>query len=359
VDAIDIKRTLFSVSDFLDWQRQGALDLDPPFQRRSVWKQGAKSYLIDTVVRGLPTPLIFIRERIDPDTLRPMREVIDGQQRLRTLIAFIEPSALADFDPDRDSFLVRREHNPQIADKAFKKLDPPTRSRILGYEFSTHVLPSETEDRDILMIFQRLNSTGTPLNPQELRNAKFFGAMKSLMYQLAYEQLERWLNWRVFSEDQISRMLEVELTSDLTMNIIDGLTGKSQPKLNKFYTRFDEKLSNRQELTRRFRRVMDEIETQFGSRISRSVFSSEVYFFSLFTYFYDTMWGLGSDLSKREPKALPRGLENALGRVSTDFRTQNVPIAVLDAVQRASADLGRRRTRLDYLRGVCGGKPAK
>jgi hypothetical protein len=55
MEALDIKRTLFSVSDFLDWQRQGTLNLDPPFQRRSVWKPGAKSYLVDTVVRGLPT----------------------------------------------------------------------------------------------------------------------------------------------------------------------------------------------------------------------------------------------------------------------------------------------------------------
>src|SRR5437870_9220879 len=104
MEALDIQRTLFTVSDFLEWQRQGTLDLDPPFQRRSVWKLGAKSYLVDTVVRGLPTPLIFIREKIDPDTLRPLREVIDGQQRLRTLIGFIDEQALPDFDAERDRF---------------------------------------------------------------------------------------------------------------------------------------------------------------------------------------------------------------------------------------------------------------
>lgn len=85
MDARDIKRTLFSVSDFLTWQKAGLLDLSPPFQRRSVWKPGAKSYLIDTVVRSLPTPLIFLRERVDLDSLQVTREVIDGQQRLRTL----------------------------------------------------------------------------------------------------------------------------------------------------------------------------------------------------------------------------------------------------------------------------------
>jgi hypothetical protein len=356
---LDIKRTLFSVSDFLDWQRQGTLDLDPSFQRRSVWKLGAKSYLIDTVVRGLPIPLVFIREKIDPDTLRPMREVIDGQQRLRTLIGFVDESALPDFEPERDRFFVEKQHNPEIADKPFKKLDADVRRRILGYEFSTHVLPSDTEDRDVLLIFQRLNSTGTPLNFQELRNAKYFGLLKTLMYQLAYEQFERWLNWQIFSADQVSRMLEVEATSDLALNMIDGLTGKTQKKLDKFYARYDEKFPRRTELARRFRRVMDEIDNVLGQRITSTVFSSEVYFFTLFTYLYDKMFGLGSDLTKREPRRLPRGLRENLLTVSQNFRTQNVPLAVLDAVQRASADLGRRRTRLDYIRAICDGKPAK
>lgn len=116
VGTLDIQRTLFTVSDFLDWQRQGTLKLDPPFQRRSVWKLGAKSYLVDTVIRGLPTPLLFIRSRIDTETLRPMREVIDGQQRLRTLIGFIDESALPNFNPERDRFTVQRQHSAEIAD---------------------------------------------------------------------------------------------------------------------------------------------------------------------------------------------------------------------------------------------------
>jgi hypothetical protein len=359
LDALDIKRTLFSVSDFLDWQRQGTLNLDPPFQRRSVWKLGAKSYLIDTVVRGLPVPLIFIRERIDPDTLRPMREVIDGQQRLRTLLGFVDESSLPDFVPERDRFLVQTQHNPDIADRPFKRLDQSVRNRILSYEFSTNVLPSDTEDRDVLMIFQRLNSTGTPLNGQELRNATYFGLLKTTMYQLAYEQFERWLNWRVFNEDQVSRMLEVELTSDLALNMIDGLTGKSQPKLNSFYKRYDERFPRRTELARRFRQVMDEINDVFGKQIAKSVFSSEVYFFTLFTYFYERMYGLGSDLTKREPRSLPRGLASSLLTVSQNFRTENVPSEVLDAVQRASADLGRRQTRLDYMKTIGNGKSPK
>ena len=144
METFDIKRTLFSVGDFLGWQREGTLDLSPRFQRRSVWKPGAKSYLVDTVVRGLPTPVIFLRERIELNDLRQLREVVDGQQRLRTLISYVDPSALPDFDPSRDGFLVKRAHNIELAGKAFRELPKDLQGRILSYEFSTHVLPSKS-----------------------------------------------------------------------------------------------------------------------------------------------------------------------------------------------------------------------
>jgi hypothetical protein len=221
---MDIKHQQFKVSDFLSWQREGSLTLSPSFQRRPVWSAQAKSYLIDTVARNLPVPVVFIRERINLMTQRTVREVVDGQQRLRTLFTYIDSSSLEDFNEERDPFTVSQRHNKELARKSFSKLDDDTKRGILGYEFSTHVLPSTTEDRDVLMIFARLNSTGVQLNGQELRNAEYFGAFKSLMYELALEQLDRWRAWKILSEEQIARMLEVELVSDLAMTMIEGLT---------------------------------------------------------------------------------------------------------------------------------------
>lgn len=349
-DPAEVKRTLFSVGDFLSWQRQGTLELNPKFQRRSVWKPGAKSYLVDTVVRNLPTPLIFLRETFDLRTLENHREVIDGQQRLRTLIAYVDSGALPDFEFERDGFVMRREHNEELAGKRFKQLDAGAQTRILSYQFSTHVLPTTTEDRDVLSIFARLNSTGTPLNYQELRNAKYFGAFKSLMYELAYQQLERWLGWGIFRYDDISRMLEVEMTSDLIINMMEGLSGKSQTKLDKTYQRFDEVLPNRDEVRARFGLTMDQIDDVYGNEMRGSVFGGQVYFFSLFVLVYDLMWGLGTALADRTPSRLPGRLTTVLTDASRRFRTADVPDNVLDAVQRASADYGRRKTRHTYLK---------
>ncbi|MGO9207301.1 MAG: DUF262 domain-containing protein, partial [Candidatus Limnocylindrales bacterium] len=82
-------RTVYTVGQFLEWQRTGVLRLQPVFQRRSVWSLKAKSLLIDSVVRGLPMPIVFLRQLQDLKTFRSQMEVVDGQQRLRTLLSFI------------------------------------------------------------------------------------------------------------------------------------------------------------------------------------------------------------------------------------------------------------------------------
>jgi Protein of unknown function DUF262 len=357
VEKLEIGRSQFKVSDFLGWQREKTLELSPSFQRRAVWRTGAKSLLIDSVVRGIPTPVVFTRDRIDLSTLKTIREVVDGQQRLRTLISFIDEAALEDFDPERDRFTVLATHNKDIAAKRFDGLDDTTKTRILEYEFTTHTLPSAMEDRDVLQLFARLNSTGVGLNKQELRNAEWFGPFKLLMYDLAYEQLERWRDWNIFNEDAIARMREVELTSDLVMSMLQGTTGKTQKRLDRLYEQYDQAFPAAKTVAKRFRRTMDSVEETIGDRLPRTVFSSEIYFFTLFTFLYERMYALGSEMDlKREPRKLPLNLKECLFTASTNFRTEKVPVTVLDAVRRASADTGRRRTRLNYLLDLCGGR---
>ena len=210
--SINIQKTFYKVVDFVNWLKNGQLKLSPEFQRRSVWKVGAKSYLIDTIVRGMPIPIIFLRDkRTNIDQFEPIREVVDGQQRLRTVLSFVCPQYLEDFNPSRDAFTVSKAHNQAIAGLLFTQLDEETRRSILDYEFDTHILPSKIDDREIIQIFRRMNSTSYTVNKQELRNSGFFGQFKTSLYNLAAEQLQRWRKWGMFSEDDISRMEEVAL----------------------------------------------------------------------------------------------------------------------------------------------------
>ena len=141
-------KTTYKVSDFVSWQRSKTLELSPSFQRRPVWQPGAKSYLIDTIIRGLPIPIIFLREqKTDLKSLEPRREVVDGQQRIRTVLSFIEPNLLKDYEPARDDFVIQASHNEELSGKKYSDLDDEIQQSILDYIFSVHILPSQVDDR--------------------------------------------------------------------------------------------------------------------------------------------------------------------------------------------------------------------
>ena len=347
----DITKTQYRVTDFLDWRKQDSLNLNPPFQRRSVWKPDAKSYFIDTVVRGLPAPIIYIREQTDLKSQTTKREVIDGQQRLRTVFGFID-----------NSFTVKKIHNSEIGNLCFKDLPIKIQETILSYEFSTHILPINVEDRDVLQMFARLNATGTRLNNQELRNAEFFGEFKTLMYRLALQQLDKWIEWRIFSSDDISRMKEVETTSDLVMNMIDGLSTKNNTSIDEIYKKYDANFSGKDEIERRFLKIIDTINTLINDEITNSIYTLEVFFFTLFVYLYDTMYGLGSDLSSKSAKKLPPNLRNNLLKASKNIKklqkideleNPGVPPETIDAIRQKRADKERRQIRLTYMESIC------
>ena len=348
----DVLRTLYKVSNFVSWQKVKSLVLSPSFQRRAVWKPGAKSYLIDTIDRGLPIPIIFLREqKTDLATFEPKQEVVDGQQRIRTVLSFINPTLLEDFNPDRDLFTVKATHNKELAGKTFSELPPETQQRILDYQFSVHVLPSSVDDREILHIFARMNATGYKLNDQELRNAWYFGEFKTSVYELASEQLPRWRDWKIFTEYNIARMDEVELTSEFALVMLKGITGKTQRSLNKIYEEKDLDYPERSEVESRFRVIMDSIEDKFGNEIRHSPFRKKTLFYSLFTFFYDTQFGLKSTLEPIQKKPMTNDKVAQVKLSGERIQAKTAPERVLEVVARRTTHPHSRLTILRYLKG--------
>lgn len=353
-----IAKTVYKTSDFISWQRTNSLVLSPSFQRRPVWPKAAKSLLIDTVVRGLPMPIIFLRERTDLHTLEPIREVVDGQQRLRTLLSFIEPATLRDFDEHRDSFVVKKTHNKEIAGKPFNQLEASARKQILNYDFSVHVLPSDTEDREVLQIFARMNSSGVKLNRQELRNAEYFGEFKSLAYSLAYEQLERWRSWKIFNEEAIARMLEVEETSEFIRFMIGGVQANSQEALDRLYGDNEEEFPHKAEATRRFHTVMDRIDETVGPQLHSSAFSRRPLFNTLFTFYYDLIYGLETPLTKAKSESLPPEITTVVFKASEQILHGKLSEELAKVLRGATANKQSRLARLNYLRRLLRGAKA-
>ncbi|HEX8327921.1 MAG TPA: DUF262 domain-containing protein [Hymenobacter sp.] len=339
-----ITRTVYKVSDFLSWQRSKSLVLSPSFQRRAVWPAAAKSFLLDTVLQGLPMPIIFLREQTNLDTLEPYREVVDGQQRLRTLLTYIAPEHLKDYNEITDFFTIKKNHNETLANKAFSQLPNDIKRKILSYEFSVHVLPPETEDREVLQIFARMNATGIKLNNQELRNAKFFGVFKTLVYNLAYSQLSRWREWKIFSEGEIARMSEVEETSDLIMTMLSGVRGKTQSGLDNTYQKYDNEFADSEEIARRFYITMDTISDTIGDKIYSTALSRRPVFHTLFSFYYDLLFGLNSGLDKAAAKPFPKKAAVAVLEVATAIVQENVLDEEIAKVLRSDTTSNQSRT---------------
>ncbi len=370
-----VQKQVFTVDDFLTWQRNGTLELSPSFQRRSVWRPTDRSYFLDTVVRGMPTSAIYIRQKREFGSVAAKREVVDGQQRLRTLIAFITPGNLSDFAPERDSSSIQKKHNdnPEIFNKGFDDLSIDVQRAIMDYDFSTHVLPASTDDAQILQIFARLNASGLKLTHQELRNAEFSGAFRFVSYELASEQLERWRKWRIFTEPQIARMYEVEMTSELLMLMTEGIIAKRQPAIRRYYEKNDDEYTIGEVSKQRFRAVMDAIE-DYVPEVGKTVFRQQAMFYSLFGFLYEMMFGLGSNMEKVKHRAIESGTTEALleasaivssGNIARELGSRGIelggegeedPKTLVERVEKslrgASGDAASRNVRLELLRRI-------
>jgi hypothetical protein len=280
----------YSINDFREWHERKELELQPKFQRRSVWSDKAKSYLIDTVIRGKPIPKIFMRQDIDPKTRKTIRQVVDGQQRLRTIFSFLQ-----------DGFKISKTHNSDYGGKFCSELPPSVQGAILKYELSVDLL-LDAPDKEVLDIFARLNSYAVKLNAQELRNAKYFGPFKQTAYSLGFEFVSFWTQSGVFTDAQIMRMEEAQLVSELLIAMMDGI--KSRKAIESYYRKYepDDELKGAGKLIQEFRKTMDNIGAVVSQgSLKNTAFASPVLFYSLFCSFYHHLYGLRNLRTSRKP----------------------------------------------------------
>ena len=270
----------YSITDIKDWYEKGELDLRPKFQRRSVWVEKARSYLIDTIVRGKPIPKIFIRLRENSDTGRSVREVVDGQQRLKTVLDFLQ-----------DGFSINKVHNDEHGNKFYSQLDSKTQKDIQRYEFTIDIL-MDAPDSEIYDIFARLNRYPVKINDQELRNSQFFGEFKTTTYQLAHEFNTFWQQNQIMTEAQVSRMAEAEFTAELLIAMSKGIKEKSKKIIDSAFREFDDKLPNRINLIKHFRETMDIISNVMQESLKERCFRRVPLFHTLFCAIYHMQYGI-------------------------------------------------------------------
>ena len=183
----------------------------PVFQRRSVWTKPQASKFVESLLLGLPVPGIFLYREDDTRKLI----VIDGQQRIHTLNNFYkEPSK--DIKPFRLSGLESRFNGV-----AYKDLGHDDRRKLDDSIIHATIIRQEKpedDDSSKYAIFERLNTGGTRLAPQEIRSAIHNGPFCELLTEL--NKNESWRNLfgnihkRKRDEELILRFLALFYESD-------------------------------------------------------------------------------------------------------------------------------------------------
>ena len=86
-----IEEAKYSIVEIADWVRKRELIVNKEYQRASgLWPLSAKSYFIDTILKGFPFPKIYFHEKVDKELKKPKREIVDGQQRIVTIVEFLD-----------------------------------------------------------------------------------------------------------------------------------------------------------------------------------------------------------------------------------------------------------------------------
>lgn len=337
----------YSINDFLEWNDKKQLQLSPKFQRKSVWTEDAKSYLMDTIVRGKPIPKIFIRQTLNVDTRQSVREVVDGQQRLRTIISYLN-----------DGFAISKKHNDKYGGYFFSQLgnvDPDIQSQILNYELAVDLLVN-LPDNEILDIFSRLNSYSVILNDQEKIHANHFSQFKILVDSLAHKFNSFWTDNKLLTNQKILRMEDATLVADLIIAMLEGIQSKKQIK--SFYAKYEKEFNHDTELIAdRFDKTMYLIKEVFNEGLKNTEFKRIHLFYTLFTSFYHTLFGLievdkpirSIEKGKYEQLKLRLAALNELFELKPINKLSEADIQFLENSRRATTDTKVRLRRTEYL----------
>ena len=171
----------------------------------------------------IPIPEVYVQVTQTEDGSEEFG-VVDGQQRLRTILQFVGVERAEDQEgEDHNAFSLEVLPETSIyKDKTFADITLNARKNLFQYEICVRFLYTE-DQKKVEDVFKRLNKFTMPLKPQELRNATFHGPFAILSQQLADD--EYWAVNRIVSPAAIRRMSDIEMMSDLLIGLMHGPQG--------------------------------------------------------------------------------------------------------------------------------------
>lgn len=262
----------YRIHDFVAWNENKELELNPHFQRRSVWDPQARTLLIDSILRRMPVPKIYMRTKLDTRTKRSIREVVDGQQRLRAILGFA----------NGDYALTRRAQ--EFAGKRYTDLTDDQQERFLSYPLAVDSLVNAS-DTDVLEVFARLNSYTVTLVAAEKRHAKFQGDFKWAVHGAAKDWRTLWEDFHIVAGRDRLRMGDDSLMAEMFGIVLNGVTDGGAPKLSALYESKEPAFPEEREVRDRVDATLTSLLEYFDASIRNTPLSRAPQFLMLFAAF--------------------------------------------------------------------------
>jgi hypothetical protein len=161
-----------SIGELVNLYEDDELEIHPNFQRVFRWTDEQKSKLIESIFLGIPLPSIFVVQRKDG-----VWDVVDGLQRLSTIFSFMGKLRKENGELEQPLKLQKTKYLPSLQDITWENKhdgarELPQRLKLIfkRQKLDINIIQMESTGDTKFELFQRLNSGGTELSPQELRN---------------------------------------------------------------------------------------------------------------------------------------------------------------------------------------------
>lgn len=251
-----------SFRELIAMYEEGEL-VKPELQRKYVWDRIEASRFIESILLGLPVPSIFLAQS------GSQKLIVDGYQRIMTVYDYIRGI----FTTDGKVFKLSNSEriNARWRNKAFAELTRDEQRKIRSTTIHAIVFEQkqpENDDTSLYQIFERINTSGRTLTPQEIRNCVYQGSLNTLLFELNEST-----NWRTLfgSTAADSRMRDVEYVLRFLLmksDVVQGSTANQlslKKALNDFMGRYKDAPSDQIEMFRAdFIRTIDAVYASFG-----------------------------------------------------------------------------------------------
>lgn len=254
----------FSIQQLFDLIEKNKIDLNPSYQRYFIWSTDDQRELIDTILRGYPLPSFFLYFKPDGNY-----EMVDGQQRTKTIYRFIKGDITA---------------SKRFEKVTFSNID---HNKFLEYRIPVVILNNLAPNDSLNEFYVLINKKGVHLNLAEVNKSEFHDTkfLKLANDLLTYQNL---INLNLFSEAASKRMNDRAFIEELLGYLIVGIKDKRKSVENTFKTDItDEEYKT---LETRFKQIIDKVDKLNKIKpISGTRYKQKNDFYSFFSFINENL----------------------------------------------------------------------